>query len=250
MSEEISEILIPTLVRGDQPVKMFFTWNEKNRTDCVHQRFVRHREPGDIVAKVNWRENPWFPEEANKLRQAFRRSYPNRYAHVWEGAPDDGDAESRVLPYAYLEAAMELWDKLQRGVIEQTPSVELRDAGLDIADGGANLNALVVRDGPLIEHVETWPSERTGYLKPTALRAVRRCVRDGVWRLYYDASCVGSPIRGELKELEYAGELGMYDLDVEGELRGWSGARARPGVCPSGPDDQAAALSGLLGDEA
>ena len=197
MSLEISEIVIPTILRGEVPVEAWFTWNPKDRTNWVWQRFVRNRRPDDVVTKVNWRDNPWFPAEADRERREFKRDFPNRYPHVWEGWPDDGDASSKVLPYSYLEQCVEAW---RRGWHLKADSA-VNDAGLDIADGGEDLNAYVSRRGPTIVRVASWPAQTQGFLKPTAQRADGYAREDDVYKLWYDSGGVGSPILGTFREL-------------------------------------------------
>jgi len=37
------------------------------------------------VVKVNWRDNPWFPEVLEGERHLDLAKFPDRYHHVWEG---------------------------------------------------------------------------------------------------------------------------------------------------------------------
>jgi phage terminase large subunit len=35
-----------------------------------------------IVAKANWRDNPWFPDVLDEERRLDQEIYPERYAHI------------------------------------------------------------------------------------------------------------------------------------------------------------------------
>ena len=37
------------------------------------------------MVKVNWRDNPWFPEVLEGERHLDLAKFPDRYHHVWEG---------------------------------------------------------------------------------------------------------------------------------------------------------------------
>ena len=70
--------------------------------------------------------------------------------------------------------------------------------GLDVADSGADKNALVARKGSLILSAESWSSQ---VLSDTARRADRFCREYGARFLYYDVGGVGAVIRSYLTEM-------------------------------------------------
>ena len=196
MTPETAEILIPTLRTAG--CEIWLTWNPKNRTDWVWDRFIVHPRQDDVIAKVNWRDNPWFPEESEIERRACEIETPELYAHIWEGEPDDGGGDRKILTYDILRNCI---DAYRRGLHKQASGQLVLDAGLDIADGGGDSNALVIRRGPIIESAESWHPAESGFLTPTAKRAHRKCDEEGVYRIYYDTSGVGSPIRGEFARI-------------------------------------------------
>ena len=79
---------------------------------------------------------------------------PDRYAHIWLGECDDEGEARKVLPYAMLQACVDAWER--RG-----DAKGMLHAGLDVADTGADLNALVARRGPCLLHVESWHGKLT-----------------------------------------------------------------------------------------
>ena len=200
MSEATAKILIPTLFRVDG-AELFVTFNPKNRTDWVWQRFVVDARPGDLTRKINFYDNPFLPDGTREELEHDRVNSPNTFPHVWLGEPDDGDASTKIIAYALLQ---DCFNAHELGLhVSALAYTAVRDGGLDIADGGADRNCYVARHGPVISYVEEWPSERAGYLAPTAHRVIDRNSEHSheLWRLYYDNTGVGSPIRGEFARL-------------------------------------------------
>ena len=65
--------------------EIWFSWNPRRKSDAVDQ-FLRGARPENaIVVKVNWRDNPWFPEVLEGERHLDLAKFPDRYHHVWEG---------------------------------------------------------------------------------------------------------------------------------------------------------------------
>ena len=186
LSPKSARIMIDTVIRHPG-VQIWFTWNPRQRTDWVWQRFVVKPRNGDVIRKINWDENPWLNEATHKERLALKESDPDLYVHVWEGEPEDESGARRMLPYKMVEACVDACTLERR----QQFIHHFHEGGLDIADGGGNQNAFVTRRGPLITHVEQW---RTGQGEGhvTALRADRYSRDHDVKRIYYDAGGVGA----------------------------------------------------------
>ena len=197
LTHAVMRLLIPTVTRGDYIPEIWITFNPTQRTEWAYDRFVTHPELDDVTVRVNWHDNPWFPQTANKERLRDYRLYPNLYTHIWEGEPDDGDASTTVLPYSYLKSCTDAWKAGWHLKADLTPA----HGGLDIADAGDNHNALVTRTGPLVTYAKSWPTRTPGILRPTARSAHNEACRADLWRLYYDSSGVGAPIRGEFMHI-------------------------------------------------
>ena len=195
MSVETAKLLIPTLFRRPG-AEAYFTWNPINRTDWVWDRFVENARASDISLVVNWRDNPFFPPDLDEERQELYASDPLLYPHIWEGEPYDASGDTRVLAYSILRDCVEA----HRRDLHKHAGKSPIDSGLDIGDG-RDKNAQVVRYGPVIDFADEWPAVRAGYLTPTATRADQTCFENNVWRLYFDSTGVGSPMRGELNRL-------------------------------------------------
>lgn len=191
MSERSREILYPTIRKPGSEI--WLTWNPRHRYDPVYRDFVASPRPGAFVRKVNFMDNPWLPAEADEERLICKRDEPDRYPHIWLGEPDDEGAARQVLPYGLLQACVDAWDR--RGQI--TGRIY---AGLDVADSGADKNALVARRGPAIIHVEEWSGSASS-LGATARRVHNWCQSREAAALYYDVGGVGAGIRSHLAEI-------------------------------------------------
>ncbi len=84
LSERSLVLLRPTIrAEGSQ---IWFSWNPRRKSDAV-DRFLRPSSPeGAIVIKVNHNDNPWFPDVLKAEMLLDLNHYPERYAHIWEGA--------------------------------------------------------------------------------------------------------------------------------------------------------------------
>lgn len=77
------EVLIPTIRKPNSEI--WVTFNPELEDDDTYQRFVVRPPHNALVAKVNWSDNPWFPDELREEMEHLKRIDPNRYAHIWEG---------------------------------------------------------------------------------------------------------------------------------------------------------------------
>ena len=206
LSEVAARVLVPTIrKRGSE---LWFSWNPKNRSDWVYKRFITAPRAGDVIAKVNWRNNPWLPEASNEERIADQKDNPDHYLHIWEGAPDDAGEVPRIMPYRMVSACVEAFrEGLHHGV--SGPA----HAGLDVGDTG--YNGLALRRGPVLAHAERFSSYLLG---ETARRTDRFCREENVELLTYDGGGIGAGIRSHLREmrLSYIARPELFGGQVAG----------------------------------
>lgn len=78
-------ILIPTIRKPSSEIWVSF--NPELDSDETYQRFVENSPPDCITAKVNYSDNPWFPEVLEKERQHAQATLTkDEYENIWEGA--------------------------------------------------------------------------------------------------------------------------------------------------------------------
>jgi phage terminase large subunit len=82
ISKKSWDILIPTIRKPDSEIWVSF--NPNIDTDNTYQRFVVEPPENAKVVKVNWQDNPWFPQVLEDERQHSLKTNPD-YANIWEG---------------------------------------------------------------------------------------------------------------------------------------------------------------------
>lgn len=76
--------LIPTLFRVDG-CELWITFNPDLESDNTYQRFVVDPPEGAVVAKLTYRDNPWFPAGLERERLESKKRNADEYNHIWEG---------------------------------------------------------------------------------------------------------------------------------------------------------------------
>jgi phage terminase large subunit len=77
------DVLIPTI--REPGSEILVTFNPHQKTDPTYQMFIADTPDDAFIAKVNWRDNPHWPDELEKERVKLQQKDPNLYAHVYEG---------------------------------------------------------------------------------------------------------------------------------------------------------------------
>jgi phage terminase large subunit len=97
-------VLIPTIRKEGSEIWVSF--NPELEQDETYQRFVVSPPPGAVVQKINWSDNPWFPETLRAEKDSLKARDPAAYATVWEGVcrqTVDGAIFARELEAADIE---------------------------------------------------------------------------------------------------------------------------------------------------
>ena len=82
VSKKSWDILIPTIRKPDSQIWVSF--NPNIDSDDTYKRFVIEPPDNAKVVKVNWQDNPWFPEVLEIERQHSLKTNPD-YDNIWEG---------------------------------------------------------------------------------------------------------------------------------------------------------------------
>jgi hypothetical protein len=165
-------------------------------------------EPGQPVVKgkanvfvFDWRHHPektqeWYDERRQKAED-------EGLLHIFAQEVDrdyNSSVEGIIIPAAWVQAAVDAHKKLQF-----TDDGKWM-AGLDVADGGGDRNALAQRKGVVLKGVKVWGQVDTGV---TARRAIQYLHRPNETSLMYDCIGVGAGCKAEfnrLRGLEDSGE--------------------------------------------
>lgn len=93
ISQKSLDILTPTIRAPGS--ELWFSWNPVNDTDPIDV-FLRSNPPeGSIVIRVNYTDNPWFPDSLRQDMERDKARDPEKFQHVWCGAYQ-GKSEARV----------------------------------------------------------------------------------------------------------------------------------------------------------
>lgn len=84
LSESSWDIIDPTIRKDGSEI--WATWNDRFKFDHMQQMFVVNTPPPDsLVLKVNYYDNPYFPEVLKKQMLHMKEVDYEKYLHVWEG---------------------------------------------------------------------------------------------------------------------------------------------------------------------
>ena len=77
------DILIPTIRKDNSEIWVSF--NPDLDSDETYKRYVLSPPKEAFVVKVNWQDNPWFPEVLRKEMLDLRERSQEDYEHIYEG---------------------------------------------------------------------------------------------------------------------------------------------------------------------
>jgi len=100
-------ILIPTIRK--QGSEIWISFNPELETDETYQRFVLQPPKDCIQIKINWSDNPWFPETLMLEKDALKERDLEAYNQVWEGLcrqSVDGAIFAKELQQAELDGRL------------------------------------------------------------------------------------------------------------------------------------------------
>lgn len=76
-------VLIPTIRKDGSEIWVSF--NPELEEDETYQRFVAFPPANALVEKVNWTDNPWFPDVLRLEKYTLETRDHDAYLNVWEG---------------------------------------------------------------------------------------------------------------------------------------------------------------------
>jgi phage terminase large subunit len=85
LSQTSLDLLRPTIRKPDS--ELWFTWNPRQNSDPVDFLLRGPTPPkNSTVIKVNFSDNPWFPQVLRDEMEYDKRRDPDKYQHVWQGS--------------------------------------------------------------------------------------------------------------------------------------------------------------------
>lgn len=84
LSQKSLDMLRPTIRKPNS--ELWFTWNPSKSSDPIDLLLRGENPPsGAIVERVNYDDNPWFPDVLREEMEYDKRRDPDKYAHIWRG---------------------------------------------------------------------------------------------------------------------------------------------------------------------
>jgi len=157
-SQESLDKLLPTILRKPG-AQCWFDANPQSSEDPFSQRFIIpyladintkgfYEDDLHYIVKLNWRDNPWWNEEQERLRKwDFENLERAKYDWIWEGAFNDG-VENGLILAEWFDACIDAHVKLG---FKPTGA---KIAAHDPSDTGPDSKGYVMRHGAVVLRVE------------------------------------------------------------------------------------------------
>lgn len=181
--------LIPTIRKPDggpwgAGAEIWASMNPELEDDATYQRFLVNTPEDCALMRINWRDNPWFPEVLYREMQHDFRVNPELAMHIWEGEPR-----------RFLEGAIyanELRRADEEGRITNVPYVGLTPVHVFFDLGWSDLMSVwfVQRVGMNYNLIDFWQGRQMTIerLFNEVLRTPERPYQIGHFFLPHDAS--------------------------------------------------------------
>lgn len=189
ISKDSWSVLLPSIRADDS--RIIITFNPKNILDETYVRFVLNPPTDSIVVKVNYNDNPFFPEVLENERLDCLSLYPDSYPHIWDGEPL-ADSEHAIIKPSWIQAAIDAH------IVLGFKPEGIKVVGMDVADEGADSNAMTARHGSVVFDLEEW---RKGDVIFSANKAFAYADLNGFDQLTYDSIGVGAGVKAETNRL-------------------------------------------------
>ena len=100
--------------------EIWVIWNPRHKDSPVDSRFIHSVPPRSSIVKMNYNDNPWFPEVLEEQRVHAKEKMDDAlYRHVWEGDYYEL-SESQIFRNKYrveeFEPHQKLWDGPYNGL--------------------------------------------------------------------------------------------------------------------------------------
>ena len=214
ISEEAWRTLLPTVREADSEIWVSF--NPRDPDSATYQRFVENPPANAIVRKVNWDDNPFFPDVLRQEMENDReRLKPEVFNHVWAGACLDFEEgayyrsemieveqSGRIHDVIHLERGQPVVTAWDLGMNDQTSIVFAQFIGSEIR---------------VIDYYENNGMALDHYVQMLRDKAHEHGYIYGTTILPHDAKV--RELGSGKSRIEILGELGIRDVNVVPQIR-------------------------------
>lgn len=85
VSQSSLDYLIPTVMRDFHDCEIWASWNPQDEDDPIQELFVKNADERTKCVKINYYDNPWFPDSLDRVRLRDKEHNPDKYGWIWEG---------------------------------------------------------------------------------------------------------------------------------------------------------------------
>jgi len=148
---------------------------------------------------IDWRDHPEKTQEWYDNRKAKNEREGTMHLFAQEVDRNYSAAVSNtVIPYEYIVAAVDAHSRLPQLMRNPSDIPDMWTAGVDVADGGIDRNALAKRQWIILRHVEEWGERDPGVSTRRAIISTRGHKH---MRVMYDAIGVGAGVKTEYNRI-------------------------------------------------
>lgn len=144
MLEEAFRDIAPTIRNSNSEI--WITFNPDSELDFVYQHFVINPPKDSAVVKINYHDNPWFPEVLEKERIEDLRRSESMHNHVWLGECLAAN-QRLMLPMDRVKAA-----------VDQSNAYRAQSfiLGVDPSQGAGDKTAFCWRWGDVVDEIQAY----------------------------------------------------------------------------------------------
>jgi len=198
LTEKQWKVLEPTIRKeGSQ---FWIVFNPQFSTDFVYKRFVANPPPNTIVRQINYTDNPFLTNTMKDVIDAAKDEDIDEYQHIYLGMPRDDD-DGVIIQRRWIEAAIDAHINL--GFEAEGATM----CGYDVADSGADKNAMCVSHGVVVDHMEEWKGGDDELVK--SITRVRGVAESRGATITYDSIGVGASVGSNLNDMGYNNHHGF-----------------------------------------
>ena len=201
LSEESLDKLIPTIIRNPG-AQCIFSANPQSSGDAFSKRFINpykkhldkdgyYEDDTHVIIVLNWRDNPWWNPELEKMRQwSFENEPRSKYNWIWEGAFNDS-VENSIIKPEWFDAAIDAHIKLGfegKGAIV---------AAHDPSDTGPDSKGYALRHGSVVLDVR---DKDTGDVNEGCDWALDLAINSQADHFTWDCDGLGAALKAQVNQ--------------------------------------------------